>query len=269
MSGDGMPSMTGFGKKIGVIKVEGLIMESRPVIEQIHRFRDDDSVTAVVLRVDSPGGTVGASQEIHSEVAKLAAAKPVVVSMGSVAASGGYYVSCPATVIFANPGTITGSIGVVMEVTNLEGLFAWMKVKNYVIKSGEFKDVGSPYREMTDEERKYLQDFVNSLHGQFEAAVSAGRNLSSDEVHEIADGRIYNGNQARDLGLIDEIGNLWDAIDDAAKRGGIEGEPRIIWPPRPRPPLFEEFFGRMFPGLAEASSLAPSPVRAMYLMNVN
>lgn len=264
-----MPAMSAFGKKVGVIKVEGLIMESMDVVDQIHRFRDEGSVTAVVVRVDSPGGTVGASQEIYTELAKLAVDKPVVVSMGSVAASGGYYISCPATVIYANPGTITGSIGVVMEVANLEGLFEWMKIKNYVIKSGEWKDIGSPYREMTREERKYLQDFVDSLHVQFEEAVAAGRDLPLEKVQELADGRIYNGEAARELGLVDEIGTLWDAIDEAGRKGGIEGKPRVIWPPKPRPPLFQEIWGRLLPGLPQNTEIIPSPVRAMYVMSIN
>jgi len=262
-------SAVSFGKKVGVVKVEGLILDAKKIVDQIHRYRDDRGVTAVVVRVDSPGGTVGASQERYEEVKKLSEEKPVVVSMGTVAASGGYYVSCPASLIFANPGTITGSIGVVMEVTNLEGLFDWMKVKNQVIKSGEYKDTGSPYREMTKKEREYLQEFVTNVHLQFEKAVAEGRDLSMEEVHEISDGRIYSGAQARELGLVDEIGNLWDAIDEAALRGGIKGKPKVLWPPRQRPGFLLDFLDNILPGLAEASGVIPSPVRVMYIMDIH
>ena len=167
----GKMATVSFGKKVAVVEITGIIMDSREAVEQLRRFQDDGNVSAVVLRVDSPGGGVGASQEIHDAVAELAAVKPVVVSMGSVAASGGYYVACPAQTIFANPGTITGSIGVIMEFTNLEDLMKWMKIKPEVIKSGEFKDTGSAYRPMTPDEKAYLQAFVNDVYEQFVEAV--------------------------------------------------------------------------------------------------
>ncbi len=263
----GMPSVGGFGKKVGVIKVEGLIVESKSVVDQIHRFRDDDSIVSVVLRVDSPGGTVAASQEIFDEVGELADKKPVVVSMGTVAASGGYYISCPATAIYANPGTITGSIGVIMQLTNLEDFMDWIKIRKYTIKSGKWKDAGSPYREMREEEREYLQEFVDDLHAQFEKAVAEGRGLSAEEVSELANGKIYNGSQALELGLVDELGNLWDAIAAAAERGGIKGDPRVVWPPRPRPNLFESFMGKLLPGFVTEEVLPRSTVRALYLLD--
>lgn len=265
--GDGISSM-GFGKKVGVVKIEGIIMDPKAAVDQIHRYRKDDSVTAVVLRVESPGGTVGAAQEIYAEVKKLAQKKPVVVSMGSVAASGGYYVSCPAKVIFANPGTITGSIGVVMEMTNLEGLFEWMKIKNETIKSGAMKDVGSPYRPMTNAERDYLQKFVDDVHLQFEEVVAKGRDLAPEDVHKLADGRVYTGAQAKQLRLVDELGDLWDAIDRAAKLGGIKGEPKVLWPPPRGPGFLGAFFGEIFPGWNQSKSALESPVRLMYIVNV-
>jgi len=211
--GSGSAPAFSFGKKVGVVKVEGIVMESKEVVDQIRRFFDDESVSAVVIRIDSPGGVVGAAQEIHDEVRRLAKEKPVVVSMGSVAASGGYYIACPARRIFASEGTLTGSIGVIMEVANLEGLFEWMKIKNVVIKSGEFKDAGSAYRDMTREEREYLQEIVDNLHRQFENAIAEGRpELTLEKVRELSNGKIYTGVQAKELGLIDEIGTLWDAI---------------------------------------------------------
>jgi len=266
--GDSGLSAMSFGKKVGVVKVEGVIMDPTEVVAQIHRYRDDKSIKAVVVRVDSPGGMVAPSQEIYYELKKLAEDKHVVVSMGAVAASGGYYVACPAEEIYANPGTITGSIGVVMELVNLEGLFAWMKIKNSVIKSGDFKDIGSPYRPMTKEEKKFLQDFVDNVHAQFERAVAEGRQLPMEKVKEIANGSIYTGEQAKELGLVDELGDLWDAIDRAAELAGIEGKPNVVWPPRKQPDLFS-FLNSLAPGLADPNGALVSPARVMYIMRVN
>jgi protease-4 len=263
---DGVVSF-GFGKKVGVVKVEGMIMDPKDAVDQIERFIDDDSIAAVVLRVDSPGGSVGAAQEIHDEVKRLAQEKPVVVSMGSVAASGGYYIACPARKIFANGGTITGSIGVIMEITNLEGLFQWMKVKNMVIKSGEFKDAGSPYRPMTDKEKQYLQSIVDNLYQQFEKAVADGRDMPLEKVHELADGRVFTGTQAKQLGLVDEIGSLWQAIDEAAELGGIKGKPRVVWPPKKPGGLLGQLLQGVIPGF-KGTAVFDSPVRVMYVIDI-
>jgi len=227
------------GEKVGVIKVEGPILVSDQIIEQIIDFRKDDSVKAIVLRVDSPGGGVGPSQEIHEEVVKAVAVKPVVVSMGSVAASGGYYISAPASKILANPGTITGSIGVIMEFTNFEELLQKIGLKSQVVKSGDHKDLGSPVRPMTPADRKILQDMINDVHQQFVAAVATGRELPEEKVMKLADGRIYTGRQAKDLGLVDELGNLQDAIMTAAKLAGIEDEPNIVYPPEDKPKFLD------------------------------
>jgi protease IV len=263
----GDSGVSGFGKKVGIVKIEGVITDSKEVVKQVHRYRDDKSIKAVVVRIESPGGVVAPSQEIYSELKKLGEKKPIVVSMGSVAASGGYYVACPAKVIYANPGTITGSIGVVMEMANLEGLLEWMKIKNVTIKSGKFKDIGSSSRPMTEDEKKLLQDFVNNVHQQFEAAVAEGRKLEPEKVHEIANGSIYTGEQAKALGLVDELGDLWDAIAKAAELGGIEGEPKVVWPPEEVPP-FLKAFGAWFHGVAETQERLASPVRVMYLLEV-
>ena len=253
-----------FGKKVAVVEITGVILDGHDVIEDLRRYQDDDSVSAVVLRVDSPGGGVGASQEIHDAVAELAAAKPVVVSMGSVAASGGYYVSCPAQVIFANPGTITGSIGVIMEFTNLEDLMKWMKIHPEVIKSGEFKDTGSAYRPMTEAEQAYLQAFVNDVYEQFVEAVAQGRKMKPEDVKKLADGRIFTGRQAKALKLVDELGPEWSAIHKAAQLGGIKGEPRVLWPMKKRN-LLQEMMGGLAPD-SLAQGLFPSTIRAMYLL---
>jgi len=252
------------GEKIAVVKIEGVILDSEDTLEDLKRFKDNSSVKAVVLRVDSPGGAVGPSQEIYQEVKRLAATKTVVASFGGVAASGAYYAACPATKIMASPGTITGSIGVVMEITNLEKLLEWMKIRHSVIKSGEFKDVGSPFREMTPKERAYLQAFIDDVHAQFEEAVVEGRHLTQDKVHRLADGRIFTGRQAKALGLVDEMGNVEDAIHLAAKLVGIEGEPNVIWPRPPRP----FWLSHLFEGLARemAKEIEPSSIRALYLL---
>ena len=257
------------GKRVGVVRVEGIILDSRDIVKQIHRYRDDSSIKAVVIRVDSPGGGVGASQEIHGEVKKLAEDKPVVVSMGSMAASGGYYVSCPADVIYANPGTITGSIGVVMEFTNLEGLMEWMKIENWVIKSGEYKDIGSAFRDMKPDEKKLLEEFVQNVHHQFEEVVVEGRDMERAKVRKIADGRIYTGEQAKEAGLVDEMGNLWDAIDKAAELAEISGKPKVVWPPEKRPTFPFGMINEIIPGALDSKRVIPTPVRAMYILNVH
>ena len=207
-----------------------MITESSEVIEEIHQYLADDGVKAIVLRVDSPGGGVGPSQEIYREVVKAKLKKKIITSMGSVAASGGYYVACASDLIVANPGTITGSIGVIMEFSNLEELLKKIGIKGIVIKSGEHKDIGSPFREMTPEERKIMQDTLDNVHQQFIQAVAKGRNLDLAKVIPIADGRIFTGEQAQQIGLIDKMGNLQDAIDEASKLVGIQGKPQIIQP---------------------------------------
>jgi len=236
----GVQPLTGtFGKSIAIVEVKGLIADSEDVIKELKKYRDDSSVAAVVLRVDSPGGIVAPSQEIYEEVKKLSGEKPVVVSMGSVAASGGYYISCAADYIMANPGTTTGSIGVIIEMMNFEGAADFIGIEGIVIKSGDLKDVGNPFRAMTDEERRFLQEYVDSLQEQFLGVVMEGRGLEREGVEMIADGRILTGEQALELGLVDELGNLEDAIMKAAGFVGIEGEPHVIYPPEERITFFD------------------------------
>lgn len=227
------------GDKVAVVEIKGIIVDSRSIIDEIIRFKKNRRVKAIVLRIDSPGGAVGPSQEIYEEVRKAGKEKTVVVSMGAVAASGGYYVACAADKIIANPGTITGSIGVLMEFINVKELFKWAKLRSEVIKSGEYKDTGSPLRDMKERERHYLQEVIDSVHDQFKRAIVESRGLSASQVEEIADGRIFSGEQAKDLGLVDELGNLQDAITEAAKLAGIKGEPSVIYPERRRPRLLD------------------------------
>ncbi|OQY23355.1 MAG: S49 family peptidase [Desulfobacteraceae bacterium 4572_35.2] len=231
------------GNKVAVVELCGAITESRNTIEQLVVFAKDDSIKAIVLRVDSPGGGVGPSQEIYSEVARITQDKPIIVSMGSVAASGGYYVAAPANKIYANPGTITGSIGVIMEFTNVLDLMNKIGLKTRVVKSGMHKDIGSSVREMTVEEQALLQGLIDDVHSQFVAAVSEGRNLSEEDVRKLADGRIFTGKQALQLGLVDKLGGLRVAITEAARQGGIVGEPNIVYPEEPSVSLIDYFVG--------------------------
>lgn len=216
------------GDKVALVRVEGPILDAKETIDELKEHVKDLSVKAIVLRVDSPGGAVAPSQEIYEEVRKAAAKKTVVVSMGSTAASGGYYIASPATRIIANPGTLTGSIGVIMEIPNLEGLMSKIGVKTDVIKSGEHKDIASVFRGIRKEEREILQAILDNVHNQFINAVAEGRRMTPDDVKKIADGRVYTGEQALKAGLVDELGNLEDAINVAAKLAGIKGEPSVV-----------------------------------------
>ena len=217
---------------VGLVEVRGMIADSREPIRQLHHFMKKDNVKAVVLRIDSPGGVVGPSQEIYEEVKKLTAKKKVVVSMGSLAASGGYYIAAPANVIYANPGTITASIGVLIKFSNIEGLLGKIGIKSATLKTGTFKDAGSPERELSPEDRAMFQALIDNTHEQFIRAVAEGRKLPVDDVRKIADGRVLSGEQAKALKLVDKLGNLQDAIEEAGRLGGIKGEPQLILPPR-------------------------------------
>jgi len=237
----GRPTNFVIGDKIGVVEVYGVIADSRQIIEQIHDFRDNSSVKALVLRIDSPGGGVGPSQEIYDEVKAADLLKPVVVSMGSVAASGGYYIAAPAREIIANPGTIIGSIGVIMEFTNVQELLDKIGLNSVVVKSGEYKDIGSPTREMTAAEREILQNLIDDVHSQFVASVADGRNMEEVAVRAIADGRVFSGRRAMDIGLVDGMGNLEVAIRRAAELAGIDGEPNVVYPPNDKPRFIDLF----------------------------
>ena len=229
------------GDKIAVVDIKGVIASSRNIVEQIDAYKEDDDVKAIILRINSPGGGVGPSQEIHREVLKAREKKKVIASIGSVGASGGYYVACASDLIVVNPGTITGSIGVVMEFSNVEELLKKIGLRSYVIKSGRHKDIGSPLREMTAEEKSILQGVIDSVHSQFIRAVAEGRNMEERKVREIADGRIFSGEQAKDLGLVDRLGGLQDAIEIAAEMVGIKGKPTVIYPKK-KLSLYEMLF---------------------------
>jgi protease IV len=215
--------------KIALVKIEGLLVTSEHVVEELNAYTDDSSIKAIVLRIDSPGGGVVVSQEIYNAVKNARKeGKKVVASMGTVAASGGYYVAAAADRIVANPGTLTGSIGVKMEFANIEKLLEKIGVKGMVVKAGEYKDVGSPFRDMSEPEKKILQDVIDDVHSQFIKAVAEGRNMQEADVRTIADGRIFTGRQALDLKLVDQLGDLADSIKVAGELVGIKGKPRVI-----------------------------------------
>ena len=226
-SDDSMP--LSLGSKIAILEIKGAILSSREIIEHIHSIKKNGNVKGVVLRINSPGGGVSPSQEIYSEVKKLARIKKVVASFSSIAASGGYYVACAAEKIVANPGSLTGSIGVVMDFSNVQGLLEKLGLRSYVIKSGKFKDIGSPLREMTNDEKQVLQSVIDTVHNQFVDAVVEGRGKNREEIKKIADGRIFAGEQALSLGLVDKLGSLQDSIDLVAKLAGIKGEPKVFY----------------------------------------
>jgi len=223
-----------FGDKVAIIEIKGVIAQSSDVIEELLQYREDHGVKAIVLRIDSPGGGVGPSQEIYEEILKVRKEKKVVTSMGSVSASGGYYIACASDVIVANPGTITGSIGVLMQFSSFEELFKKIGIKGVTLKAGVYKDAGSPFREMTPEEKRLMQLVLDNVHNQFIQAVAKGRNLDPAKVTEVADGRIFTGEQAKEYGLVDKMGNLQDAIEEAARLGNITGKPNVIYPRRKR-----------------------------------
>ena len=220
---------------IALIRVEGPILDSRETVTELTRFGKSSAVKAIVLRIDSPGGGVVPSQEIHDAVKSVRQKhqKKIIASMGSVAASGGYYIAVATDHILANPGTLTGSIGVIMELANIEGLLKKVGVTSVVIKSGRHKDLASPFRTMKEEDRRILQEVLDDVHDQFIQAVADGRSLPIADVTQLADGRIFTGRQAKEAGLVDGLGNLDDAIELAAQLAGIEGEPTVVEPRKP------------------------------------
>ncbi len=231
-----------FGEKVAVLDITGVISQSDTYIKLIHAYRDDPSIKALVIRLNTPGGSVAPVQEIYSELKKLE--KPIVASMGGTAASGGYYIACAADTIVANPGTLTGSIGVIMQFIQMGGLYEKVGLKRQVIKSGQFKDTGSAFRDLTEAEQAVLQSTVDDVYNQFVAAIFESRqtHLPRDEVVELADGRIFSGKQAHGHKLVDTLGNLQDAIQIAAKLSNVDGTPKVIRQQR-KQSLLEQLIG--------------------------
>ena len=255
------------GNRIQVVDIEGELVDSRPIIEQLKRYEDVKSVPAILLNVDSPGGGVAVSQEIYTEVKRLREKKKkvIVTYMSSVGASGAYYLSAPSDKIVANPGTVVGSIGVIAEWVNYGDLLAWAKLKDVTFKTGEFKDTGTPTRELTDREKAYFQGLIDDMYVDFVEAVAAGRKMDVEDVRALADGRVFTGRDAREKKLIDQIGNFQDAVDLTAELAGIAGKPNLLRAARQRVTLIDLLTG-------DVSSLNPfgakslkSQIRFQYL----
>ncbi|MBW2614801.1 MAG: signal peptide peptidase SppA [Deltaproteobacteria bacterium] len=235
-------SILSFGDKIGVIPIDGTITQSIDITTELVRLKKDPGIKAIILRINSPGGSVGPTQEIYREIRKTIQTKKVVASMGSVAASGGYYIAAGADKIVANPGTITGSIGVIMHFVRLEELLNKIGIGLEVLKSGEFKDIGSPNRELTEREKELLNALIADIQRQFEEGVAEGRNLPLEKVRQIADGRIFSGAQAKELGLVDVLGNFQDAVEIAKNLAGIKGDVTLVYPENDKLKLWDLVF---------------------------
>lgn len=250
-----------FGKEgVGVIELKGVIVSPEDTIDDLITFRTNANIRAIVLRVDSPGGAVGASQELYEEIRRTNKIKPVVASLGSVAASGGYYAALGSERIIASAGTLTGSMGVILKFANLEELFGKIGYKSEVVKSGDLKDIGSPDRPMTQEERDVLQTLIDNVHDQFVRAVTESRKLPEEAVRKIADGRIFSGEQAKELGLIDQLGNFTDAALLAAELAGLKKEmPRLIYPEEKGFSLFKLLAGEKTQTVL-GRAITPAPV---------
>jgi len=246
--GGGLGDRLSLGKSIGLLELEGVITDAADAIETLDRFRKQENTVAVVLRIDSPGGAVAPSQELYDAVWRLReAGKPVIASLGNVAASGGYYVASAARTIFADPGTITGSIGAIMSVRQLSELAQKVGVSEQVVKSGRFKDAGNPLRPLAPEERALFQEMVDDVLTQFVMAVAKGREMSETDVRPLADGRIYSGAAAHRVGLVDRLGGLAEAIDAAWREAGQEGEPRVTRVRGHRRAWWLELLGQFLP----------------------
>jgi protease-4 len=251
-------SFRSFGDKIAVVDLEGVILSPKDLVEQLRKYGDDSSIKAIIIHVNSPGGGAAASEEIYREVLRIRDVKKkrIVASIETVGASGAYYVSSATNKIFADEASIVGSIGVIAEWYNYEELMKWAKLKAIVLKAGEFKDTGSPLREMTPAERAYMQGLIDNMHAQFIDSVAKGRRVKVEEIKPLADGKVWTGEQAMPLKLIDQIGDFRAAVEDTAKSVGIKGEPTIVRPEKDRKSVLDLLFG-------DASEYIPDPAKLM------
>ena len=259
--------ISGFGDKIGVVDLDGVILSPQPVVGQLKKFADDSSIKAIIIHVNSPGGGVAASEEIYREVKRIRSEKKkkIVVSIETVGASGAYYVASASDKIYADSGSIVGSIGVIAEWMNYGDLLKWAKLKNVVIKTGEFKDTGNPARDLTPAEQAYMQDLINNMFGQFVHAVADGRGLKYDDVKVIANGKVWTGEQAKSMNLIDGVGDFETAVDDTAKSVGIKGEPTLVRPDRDRKTLMDLLLGDVSQYLPSREKMLEQQVGFYYL----
>ena len=256
-----------FGDKIGVVDLEGVITSPNPVVQQLKKFADDDSIKAIIIHVNSPGGGVAASEEIYSEVKRIRDEKKkrIVASIETVGASGAYYVSSAANKIYADNGSVVGSIGVIAQWVNYAELLQWAKLKDITMKAGEFKDTGSPTRDMTPAEREYLQGMIDNMHAQFIKAVADGRNMKFEDVKSIANGKVWTGQQALPMKLIDQLADFQAAVDDTAKAVGIKGEPVLVKPDRDRKTLSDLLFGDLSEWLPTKEKILDQHVGFYYM----
>ena len=266
-AGGEQSSLTSFGDKIGVVDLEGVILDPNLVVPQLKKFGDDDSIKAIIIHVNSPGGGVAASEEIYREVKRLRDEKKkhVVASIETVGASGAYYVSAATNKIFADNGSIVGSIGVIAQWTNYGDLMRWAKLKPETLKVGEFKDTGDPTREMTPAERAYMQSLIDNMYGQFVQAVAEGRHAKAEDIKSIADGRVWTGKEALSLHLIDQVGDFQAAVEDTAKAVNIKGEPTLVRPEKNRQTLLDLLFGDVSQWLPTREKLLENQVGFYYL----
>ena len=258
---------SGFGDKIAVVDLEGVIIEPQTVVGQLKDFADDDSIKAIILHINTPGGGAAASQEIYTEVRRIRdeKKKTIVASVESVGASGGYYVASGTNKIYANPASVVGSIGVISEWINYEELMKWAKLKYVTLKAGALKDAGNPAREMTPEERAYFQSLIDDMHQQFISAVAEGRKMKVDDVKAIADGRVWTGQQALPLKLVDKLGDFQTAVDETAKSVGIKGEPELVRPQKDRRTLLDVLTGDVSNFVPDKAKMLDTHVGFYYL----
>ncbi|HEY3973932.1 MAG TPA: signal peptide peptidase SppA [Candidatus Sulfotelmatobacter sp.] len=266
-AGGAESSIGGFGDRIGVVDLDGVILSPQPVVGQLKKFGDDSSIKAIILHVNSPGGGVAASEEIYREVKRIRneKKKKIVVSIETVGASGAYYVASASDKIYADQGSIVGSIGVIAEWMNYGDLLKWAKLKNVVIKTGEFKDTGNPARDLTPSEQAYMQDLINNMFGQFVQAVSEGRGMKFADVKSIANGKVWTGEQAMSMKLIDGVGDFETAVQDTAKSVGIKGEPTLVRPDRDRKTLMDLLLGDVSQFLPGREKMLEQQVGFYYL----
>jgi protease IV len=260
-------SFSGFGNKIAVVDLEGVITSPKEIVEQLRKYAEDGSIKAIIIHVNSPGGGAAASEEIYREVIRIrdVKKKPIVASIETVGASGAYFVSSAATKIFADQASIVGSIGVIAEWYNYEELIKWAKLRAIVLKAGEFKDTGSPVREMNPAERAYLQGIIDNMHVQFIHSVAQGRHVKDEAIRPLADGKVWTGEQAMPLKLIDQIGDFRAAVEDTAKSVGIKGEPTLVHPEKDRKSVLDLLFGDISEYLPDAAKLMQTNAGFYYL----
>lgn len=265
-AGESSSAMT-FADRIGVVDLEGVIIDPGIVVPQLKKFADDDSIKAIIIHVNSPGGGVAASEEIYREVKRIRDEKKkrIVASISSVGASGAYYVASATNRIYADNGSVVGSIGVISEWVNYGDLLKWAKLKPEVLTVGKFKDTGDPSRDMTPDERAYLQSLIDNMYGQFVQAVADGRHAKVEDIKSIADGRVWTGEQALALHLIDQLGDYQTAIDDTAKAVGIKGEPALVHPEKDRKTVLDLLFGDVSQWLPTKEKLLDQQLGFYYL----